>query len=537
MSTEPLSRQANLDAESMWRATRRLLEGLFGVVDSDDVLDEALDVVVELLGADRGLLLLTSSDGGARVVNARGGGRALSAVEREEVSRTVIRDALEQGRCISWDPLSAAAGVSSSISTLGIVAALAAPLHGTGSRDRARGVLYVDFRELRKFVSERHVEFFASAALLVGAVLEQHDRGQAVRAQLREAQSHLTEARAAPPLADLLAFPSMRAIQREVESALSSDAPILITGESGTGKTLLAQAIAEATGRRPIVRAVLGSSDDMNTITSELFGHERGAYSGALGRRIGLVEFAQGGTILLDEIASLPAHAQQLLLDFTQFGTYRPLGHDRAEPKRANVRIIASTNGDLATAVREKRFRQDLYFRLAAVTLHLPPLRARREDIPVLAEGTLRRVDPGRPWSLSVPLRRLLVSPGLEWAGNVRQLEHAIARAVERALRRDPQTTLLTPEHLEARDLGVTIDAAEVQRPQAEALDVAWQSLQAERGRIDEREQEVIRRALQGAGGVVAQAARELGLARTTLASRIEALQMAVPRRRHGTQE
>ncbi|HEY1697809.1 MAG TPA: sigma 54-interacting transcriptional regulator [Polyangiaceae bacterium] len=536
MSTEPLSRQANLDAESMWRATRRLLEGLFGVVDSDDVLDEALDVVVELLGADRGLLLLTSSDGGARVVNARGGGRALSAVEREEVSRTVIRDALEQGRCISWDPLSAAAGVSSSISTLGIVAALAAPLHGTGSRDRARGVLYVDFRELRKFVSERHVEFFASAALLVGAVLEQHDRGQAVRAQLREAQSHLTEARAAPPLADLLAFPSMRAIQREVESALSSDAPILITGESGTGKTLLAQAIAEATGRRPIVRAVLGSSDDMNTITSELFGHERGAFSGASAKRMGLVEFADGGVLVLDEILNLPPHAQQLLLDFTQFGAYRPLGYARPEPKHARVRLVAATNGDLRAAMRERRFREDLYYRLAALTLEVPALRERREDIPALAESTLRRVDRARQWTLSVPLRRLLVSPALEWSGNVRQLERAIERARERAVARDPEATVLTPEHLEARDvdhapLAQAVVAGDAGVSAPEPLSVTWQRLLAERERLDEREQAVLKRALSESGGVVAQAARDLGIARTTLSSRIDALGIREPKR------
>jgi transcriptional regulator with GAF, ATPase, and Fis domain len=534
--SEALSSQGTVDHEVMWRCMLRLLDRVYGVMDGESVADDCLDILVDVLGADRGLMLQTMSDGGTRVVNARGQKKALRAEEREEVSRTLVRRALETRGCIVWDPLSNATA-SASLSSLGIVAAFATPLFGGVSRDAPRGVLYVDFRDRRKLIEARHVEFFAAAATLFGAVLEQHERGTLAREHLREAEAHCTDARRAPSLDDLLGFPSMQDIRDEVESARSSRSPILILGESGTGKTLLAHSIAEASGFRPIVRAVLGSSEDLNTITSELFGHERGAYSGALGRRIGLVEFAQGGTILLDEIASLPAHAQQLLLDFTQFGTYRPLGHDRAEPKRANVRIIASTNGDLATAVREKRFRQDLYFRLAAVTLHLPPLRARREDIPVLAEGTLRRVDPGRPWSLSVPLRRLLVSPGLEWAGNVRQLEHAIARAVERALRRDPQTTLLTPEHLEARDLGVTIDAAEVQRPQAEALDVAWQSLQAERGRIDEREQEVIRRALQGAGGVVAQAARELGLARTTLASRIEALQMAVPRRRHGTQE
>jgi len=100
---------------------------------------------------------------------------------------------------------------------------------------------------------------------------------------------------------------------------------------------LLAHSIAETSGKRPIVRATLGGSDDLNTITSELFGHERGSFSGATGRRVGLVEFANGGTLILDELLNLPPHAQKLLLDFTQFGTYRPLGYDRAEPKRARA--------------------------------------------------------------------------------------------------------------------------------------------------------------------------------------------------------
>jgi transcriptional regulator with GAF, ATPase, and Fis domain len=535
MSEEvPLSRQATLDPEAMWRTTRHLLDRLFGVIESDDAMDDSLDAVVDVLGADRGLLLLTSSDGGALAINGRGGGRALTTLEREEVSRTVVRTAMETRRCVQWDPLSAAVGKTGSITSLGIVAALAAPLFVTGSRDRLRGVLYVDFRDPRRFVSDRHVEFFASVGLIFGAVLEQHDRSQLMREQLREAQSHCTESRRTPPLADLLAFPSMRGIERELQSALAGDSPILITGESGTGKTLLAQAIAEASGRRPIVRAVLGASDDLNTITSELFGHERGAFSGATTKRMGLAEFADGGTLILDEILNLPPHAQQLLLDFTQFGTYRPLGYSRAEPKHARVRLIAATNGDLRAAIRERRFREDLYYRVAAVTIDLPPLRERRQDIPALVESTLRHVDPARTWTLSLPLRRLLVSPALDWSGNVRQLERAIERARERAVARDPEAMVLTPEHLESRDVDhASIEEAQTtaSSPPDEALGVTWQKLQAERSRLDEREQAVLKQALSESNGVVAQAARELGIARTTLSSRIDALGIREPKR------
>jgi transcriptional regulator with GAF, ATPase, and Fis domain len=530
----PLSRQLTLDAETMWRATQQLIDRLLGVIESDEVMDECLDVLVEVLGADRGLLLMRGTDGAVLVANGRGAGRGLSLAERDEASRTVVREAMDTGRCVQWDPVTAAAGSSGSFATLGIVSALAAPLFAAGSREQVRGALYVDFRDRRKFVSDKHIEFFASAALIVGAALVQHDRAQSVREQLREAQSHCTDARRAPPLADLLAFPSMRGIKDEIESALTADTPVLLTGESGTGKTLLAQAIAEASGRRPIVRAVLGASDDLNTITSELFGHERGSFSGAAGKRMGLVEFADGGTLVLDEILNLPPHAQQLLLDFTQFGTYRPLGYSRAEPKRASVRLIAATNGDLRAAIRERRFREDLYYRIAAVTLEVPSLRDRREDIPSLAESTLRRVDPGRSWTLSVPLRKVLVSSALEWSGNVRQLERAVERARQRAVARDPEATTLTPEHLEPRDVGqASIDHAQGAPSTAaeEPVGVAWQKLQSERAHLDEREQAMLKQALTQAGGVVAQAARELGIARTTLSSRMDVLGLREPKR------
>jgi len=348
-----------------------------------------------------------------------------------------------------------------------------------------------------------------------------------VREDLREARVRATIDARAPALEDLLAPPSLAAIRAEIETSLSGASPILITGESGTGKTVLAQAIAEASGRRPVVRAVLGASDDLNTISSELFGHERGAFSGAVTKRVGLVEFAHEGALIFDEILNLPPHAQQLLLDFTQFGDFRPLGYARAEPKHADVRIIAATNGDLARAIQTGRFRADLYYRLAAVTLHLPPLRERRGDIPALAEGYLRRTDPRRPWRLSIALRRALMDPANGWPGNIRQLERAVGRARERAVTRDASADALGTEHLSPDDIGGMQARIMAPPPPSQGAEpdarAAYLRLQAERARVDALEQQVLQEAVDAHDGTVSHAARALGVARSTLISRMEA--------------
>jgi anaerobic nitric oxide reductase transcription regulator len=438
-----------------------------------------------------------------------------------------------------WE-LATAAAVSESLASLGITLALAAPLRGLSARQGVRGALYADFRGARPDVGQRQIDLMQATAALTSIVVELRGRLQNVDEDLRRMRAS-SPPRSHPSLEQILTPPTMRPLAREVDAALHGEAPILILGESGTGKTVLAQAIAEASGRRPVVRAMLGTTDDLNTTTSELFGHERGAFSGAVARRSGLVELADGGTLILDEVLNLPLRAQQLLLDFTQFSTFRPLGYEGAQPKRVRVRIVAVTNGHLREAVREGRFRADLYYRLAGTELCVPPLRTRREDIPGLAEAHLRRLDPSRDWQISLPLRRLLLSPDLEWRGNVRQLEFLIQRARDRALAADGGATRLTRDHVTPADLDrdsldVSLGANTEDEPRRQGIAVdpstlgqAWQHMTEQRTDVEALEREIIATALRKYGGVVARAARELGVPRTSLLSRMHTLGVREP--------
>lgn len=507
-----------------WEALRELLRRFGSAVDQPTFLDDCLDMLVEALGADRGLVLRFWPDGGSFAVNARGPGRALSDAERDEVSRTIVEQARKAEGAVVWE---LTAEGSASMRQHGILQVLAAPLRARGEAEPL-GVLYLDFRRVQALPEERDRELLGAVVSLLGPVLAQHDDLLRARLALREA--HAESDVHAPPLEELLALPGLAEVRQDALAFLSGDAPLLVEGESGTGKTLLAHAMAEAMGRKPIVRATLGLSDDLNTITSELFGHERGAFSGAVDRRVGLVEHADGGTLILDEVLNLSLQAQQLLLDFTQFGTYRPLGFAAATSKRADVRIIAATNGDLRAAVADGRFREDLYFRLAGGALTVPPLRERRGDVPILAERFLRRIA-GPSWQLSPSFRKLLRWEQVPWSGNVRQLEYVVQRAHSRARLRGDET--LTLADLRPAELGVQAfpdawDAKGSEHPADDAVaqgpTEALARLEEERALLDARERELLEALLQAHGGVVAHAAKALGVPRTSLSGRLKKL-------------
>lgn len=302
------------------------------------------------------------------------------------------------------------------------------------------------------------------------------------------------------------------------ERVAAHELTILITGESGTGKELLARAIHYASRRASAAFVVenCGALPD-TLLESELFGHKRGAYTGAYEDRIGLLQQADGGTIFLDEIGETSPAFQVKLLRALQEGEIRPLGSPR--PISVDVRVIAATNRDLEADVASGRFREDLYYRLAAMTLHLPPLRQRPMDIaPIAAELLERgRRATGKPGADFDPAVRACLER-YSWPGNVRELHNEIMRLL--ALSRDDR---LTPDLLSPRVRRT--DAAEPAGPATAPATLAAGTLKQ---RLEQLEAELIQQTLRRHHGNKSRAARELGLSRVGLRAKLA---------RHGPRE
>jgi DNA-binding NtrC family response regulator len=223
--------------------------------------------------------------------------------------------------------------------------------------------------------------------------------------------------------------PAMRNLEGMVDRIAASEHSVLILGESGTGKSLLARVIHQQSPRRerPLV-AVNCAAIPPTLLESELFGHEKGAFTGAIQRRVGKIERAHTGTLFLDEISTLSLPAQASLLQVLQEGQLERVGG--SEPVKVNIRVIAASNQDLKSLVENGAFREDLYYRLNVLPIRIPPLRERHEDIIMLAHYLLERMEPGGRYMISAEAARILGRH--EWPGNIRELENVLKQALVR---------------------------------------------------------------------------------------------------------
>ncbi|MGE5176404.1 MAG: sigma-54-dependent transcriptional regulator [Hyphomicrobiales bacterium] len=314
------------------------------------------------------------------------------------------------------------------------------------------------------------------------------------------------------------ASPAMRTVLEALERVAPTDSTVLLTGESGSGKGFLAERIHARSKRRdgPLVYVnLVALSDDL--ADSALFGHEKGAFTGATARHVGKIEMAAGGTAFLDEIGDITPRLQTKLLHFLESKEFERVGGARTF--RVDARLIAATNRDLGAAVREGTFREDLLYRINAITLRVPPLRERREEIPVLIEYFLRRIaaDIGLP-TPRLATRTSEILAAHPWQGNVRQLRNVIERMVVLA-----RTDTLTPDLL----------PPEFYAPAAEAPD-RLDTLPLKDAMLEYKRAHV-QKALARAGGNQTRAAELLGILRPNLSRMIKELGVDPSRYRDAT--
>jgi DNA-binding NtrC family response regulator len=335
-------------------------------------------------------------------------------------------------------------------------------------------------------------------ARLVATLRTQAELSRALRrGQRLEAENRALRDEVRPRL--IAESPAMRPVLELIERVGPSDANVLITGENGTGKGTVAAALHAVSSRaaKPLLTVNAGGLSE-GVFESELFGHVKGAFTDAKADRVGRFEMADGGALFLDEIANVPLNLQPKLLRVLETGDFERVGSSRT--RHADVRVLSATNADVRQEVANGRFRQDLLFRLNTIEIHVPPLRDRAEDIPLLAGHFLRLHARRYRKDLTAfhadALRALAAHP---WPGNVRELDHAVERAV----------LMARGSEIREADLGLKVAGPEAAR-------------QLDDMSLEDVEAFLIKKALQRHGGSVSRAAEALGLSRSALYRRLQ---------------
>ncbi|MEM9403967.1 MAG: sigma-54 dependent transcriptional regulator, partial [Pseudomonadota bacterium] len=311
----------------------------------------------------------------------------------------------------------------------------------------------------------------------------------------------------------------MQAVRRMIDQVAPTAATVLVTGESGTGKEVVARRIHALSGREgPFVAINCGAIPD-NLLESELFGHEKGAFTGAVNRRIGKFEVASGGTVFLDEIGDMPHGMQVKLLRVLQEKVVERVGGDASIP--VSARVVAATHRDLPAQIEAGRFREDLYYRLSVFPIEITPLRERPDDVQPLIREMIRRIRADRGVFVQLPDESLDLLEAYAWPGNVRELANVIERlAVKKPFGRIHPSDLPRPVRADAGTTSVISASLYPAAPAPASATFGNEDFDV-KAHLNEVERQLIESALAKSDGVVARAAELLGVGRTTLVEKM----------------
>ncbi|MFL6283875.1 MAG: sigma 54-interacting transcriptional regulator [Pyrinomonadaceae bacterium] len=455
---------------------------------TDALQRELLRFVFEVVPAERGAILLLGEEGD--VVSEFALEREGQSGEAVKVSRTVVRQVIEEGEAFLGNDLFEGSSALSpeSLKVSRISSLLCAPLTLFG---RALGVIYLTAIDSSTHFDEDQLRLVSVISGLAAVAIN-----NARHVEQIEGENDLLRAASRVEHGMVGESAAMRKVYQLVARVAPTDSTVLIRGESGTGKELAAQALHQNSPRRerPFV-AINCAALTETLLESELFGHERGAFTGALAQKKGKLEVADGGTLFLDEIGEMAPVLQAKLLRVLQERAFERVGGTRTI--RVDVRVVAATNRDLEEAVRSGAFRQDLYYRLNVVSFEMPALRDRREDVPLLASYFAAKYGAKfkrKVTGVSTAARECLT--GYDWPGNVRELENAIERAVVLG-----STASILPE-----DLPETVLEAEPAAGSNAAPATKYHEA------VREAKRQLITRALEQSAGGITEAARALGV-------------------------
>ncbi|MBN1397726.1 MAG: sigma-54-dependent Fis family transcriptional regulator [Bacteroidetes bacterium] len=398
------------------------------ILEPEDLLERVLEIAMTHLSAERGFVILADSnkENGYDVVTMKNFSSQKTSNDYAASSSVVI-SVLNTGEAVlTFDaPNDERFESSTSIIAQKILSIICVPLK---IGERTFGAVYLDSGTMLKEFNDESLKFLTIFGNLAGIAIENAKRYEELRSQ----NERLKNETGAICLFENIIGKSdnWKKALEIVQRVLDNDVAVLLTGESGTGKELIARAIHDNGARKGLAFVAVNCSAIPETlIESELFGYVRGAFTGANTAKKGLVEVADGGTLFLDEISDLPFLLQSKLLRLLQEKEYRRIGE--TANRSADIRVVAATNKDLRNEVKKGAFREDLFFRLNVVNIHLPPLRERKEDIPLLAEHFLKRSAKmyKRPVESIHPdaMQMMLVN---QWQGNVREFQNVIERAV-----------------------------------------------------------------------------------------------------------
>lgn len=473
-------------------------ERLVSTESVDQLLETLLDNVLEMTGAARGMVLIVESHEGTVPVLSVRASRNVQAGELEVgtsgISDSIVRQVLETKRpVIVSDALTDTTfGQSESVIALKLSSVMCAPLVARGE---VTGALYVANDEIKSLFEKRQLDILTVFAGQASLLLTNAMLVSALRADKQKLEAELDDKR----FGEIIGVcASMLEVFRKLQKVATTDISVLITGETGTGKELIAREIHRRSERAsgPFVTVNCGAIPE-NLMESEMFGHVKGAFTGAIASRGGRFQQANGGTLFLDEVGELTPQLQVKLLRALQERMVTRVGDSR--PEKADIRVVSATNRNLEEMISEGTFREDLYYRLNVVNLWLPPLRERGDDVFIIAKALLSKyadelsskVRGFSPAALS-SIKRYY------WPGNIRQLENRLKKALVLC-----DQDLLTPEDL---DLGV---------------DTAEPILPLERAK-EEFQRRYVLEALERNNGNRTQTARDLGVDPRTIFRHLE---------------